>query len=128
MPETNNKCLEPCATILKLTQELSDMKKQNGDDHKEIRERITKLELADAIQGEQFRAIIDKIDVLTASHNKILEKLEPLSIESQKVEGLDARVTALESKPGKRWEMVVEKVLLVIVAAVVGMVLSKVGL
>lgn len=126
MPE--NRCNETCRNLLKLEQELSDMKKQNGDDHREIRNRITKLELADAIQGEQFRAIIDKIDVLTDSHNKILAKLEPLAMESNKIKGLSKRVMAIESKPGKRWESIVEKIIMLVVAAVVGMLLAKVGL
>lgn len=126
MPE--NRCNEPCANLLKLEQELSDMKRKNGDDHREMRDRIAKIELADAIQGEQFRSIIDKIEMLTESHNKMLEKMEILAMASQKTDGLNERVTAIESKPGKRWEAVVEKVILLIVAAVVCTLLAMVGL
>ena len=41
---------------------------------------------------------------------------------------LDQKVETLEKKPEKRWESVVEKIILTIVGAIVGYLLVKVGL
>ena len=40
---------------------------------------------------------------------------------------LGAKVEHLEAKPGKRWDAVVEKALMTIVAAVVGFLVSQLG-
>ena len=44
------------------------------------------------------------------------------------VDRLDGKVTALEGKPGKRWDNLVEKLIWAIVAAVVGFFLAQIGL
>jgi hypothetical protein len=41
---------------------------------------------------------------------------------------LDGKVTALEAKPAKRWDALVEKVVWAVVAAVVGYLLAQIGL
>ena len=44
------------------------------------------------------------------------------------VDKLDGKVTALEGKPGKRWDNLVEKLIRTIAAAIVGYVLARIGL
>ena len=44
------------------------------------------------------------------------------------VDKLDGKVTALERKPGKRWDGFVEKLIWAIAAAIVGFVLAQIGL
>ena len=80
MPE---KCVEPCADILRLEQQMKDLQKQNGDDHKEFRDELHKLEKEEAVQSERYTTILDKLD------------------------NLSEKVDALESKPGKRWDSLV---------------------
>ena len=41
---------------------------------------------------------------------------------------LDGKVTALEGKPGKRWDTLVEKLIWAVVAAVAGFFLAQIGL
>ena len=41
---------------------------------------------------------------------------------------LDGKVTALEGKPGKRWDGFVEKLIWAVAAATVGFVLAQIGL
>ena len=72
--------------------------------HKEIFSRLNKVEQDNAVQGEQYKTILDKLDTLT-----------------QKVE-------ALEAKPGKRWESVVEKAVWAVCAAVIAFLLGRIGL
>jgi hypothetical protein len=44
------------------------------------------------------------------------------------VDKLDGKVTAIESRPAKRWESLTDKVFLSVVAALVGFVLAHFGL
>ena len=44
------------------------------------------------------------------------------------VDRLDGKVTALEGKPGKRWDNLVEKLIWAVVAAVAGFFLAQIGL
>ena len=41
---------------------------------------------------------------------------------------LDTKVTALEEKPAKRWDALVDKIVWAIAAALIGFVLAQVGL
>ena len=45
-----------------------------------------------------------------------------------KVDSLCADVQELKSEPGKRWKSVVERVIYIVVAAVVGFILARLGL
>ena len=108
MPE---KCNEPCADMTRMEQQVKDLQKQNGEDHREIRDRLAQLEKEDAVQLVQYGTILDKLDGLTQKHDCLNAKLE-----------------ALEAKPGKRWEGIVEKVVWALCAAVIAFLLGKIGL
>ena len=41
---------------------------------------------------------------------------------------LDTKLSAIEQEPAKRWKSVVDKVILTIVAAIVGFVLAQIGI
>lgn len=108
MPE---KCMDSCTDLTRLEQQVKDLQKQNGEDHKELRDRLSKVELTNAIQNERYDAILVKLDDLSGKHDRLVDKLE-----------------VLEAKPGKRWENVVEKTILAIAAAVIAFLLGRVGL
>lgn len=108
MPE---KCAESCAELTRLEQQVKDLQRQNGEDHKELRDRVTQLEKGEAVQAEQYKTILEKLDGLTQKHDALNSKLE-----------------ALEAKPGKRWESIVEKALWAVCAAVIAFLLGRVGL
>ena len=125
------KCsIDPSRDCLALTKadalekELGDFKAGSRETHKEIFERLNKLETGTAAMNEKFSAIMDKLDTLTA-------KIEPLEALPGKVEAIDKlaeKVEVLEAKPGKRWEGIVDKIISLVVGAVVGYVLVKFGL
>ena len=98
------KCTEACPDLTRLEQQVKDLQKQNGADHKEIRDRLTILEKEEAVQAVQYRTILDKLD------------------------GLTEKVENLESKPGKRWESIVEKAIWAVAAAVIAFLLARIGL
>ena len=104
-----DKCTEPCADLTRLEQQIKDLTEQNGADHKELRERLGEVEITNAVQNERYGTILKEITNLTNSHNELNRKLREL-----------------ESKPGKRWESIVEKAIWA--AAVIAFLLSRVGL
>lgn len=108
MPE---KCAEACVDLMRLEQQVRDLQQQNGADHKEIRDRLTGLEKEEAVQAVQYKTILDKLDGLTQKHDSLNAKLE-----------------ALEAKPGKRWESIVEKAVWAVCAAVIAFLLARLGL
>ncbi|MBP3577715.1 MAG: hypothetical protein J6K15_06360 [Lachnospiraceae bacterium] len=83
--------------------------------------RIEKLEL----QTEALEKLATSVELLVAEQRHQTEAM--LEIKSD-VSKLDAKVETLESKPAKRWESVIEKIILALVGAVVGYFLVKLGL
>lgn len=75
-----------------------------SDTHKEFYNRIRALEQDNAVQEERYNTIIEKLD------------------------GLTATVAEVTSKPGKRWDAVVDKVILVVLGAVLSYMLMQIGL
>lgn len=79
-------------------------------------------------QNERLKNIdgrLDKIQELIVSIQQIATNVKSLTEEMQRQGG---RLEALEAKPGKRWEAVVDKVLMLIIGGVVGYVLLKLGI
>lgn len=75
----------------------------NCEDSK-LEERVRALETRDAITQTQYANIMTTLVKL------------------------DAAIEDLKAKPGKQWENVVEKVIMLILAGVVGAVLSNIGI
>ena len=75
-----------------------------SDTHKEFYNRIRALEQENAVQEERYNTIIEKLDSLTAT------------------------VAEVTSKPGKRWDAAVDKVILVVLGAVLSYMLMQIGL
>ena len=79
---------------------------------------------------------IDTHDKRLDSHSEQLDaliqnlaELKEIAHQSQMtIDRMDARISALESKPARRWDALVEKALYVVVAAVVGYALGAFGL
>ena len=94
----------------------------------------------------EFDQHLAEIDARSRSNTKRLDKLESLievvhelattmklMAEKQErtaevVERLDSKITNIEQEPAKRWKAVVEKVLMTVVAALVGFVMAKLGI
>ena len=90
-----------------LTARVEALERENErhtDTHKEIFARLNKVEQDNAVQSEQYKTILEKLDTLTA------------------------KVEQLEAKPGKRWDKLAETALVVIATAVIAFLLGRVGL
>lgn len=90
--------------------------------------RVIKLEDT----SKNFSARLDSVEKqqqdildLMISNAKILQRLDRIEkdVSESKID-----IKTLMSKPGKRWEAVIEKILLCIVAGLVSFVLIKLGL
>ncbi len=79
-------------------------KEQSAETHREIFHRLNEVERGAAVMDERYKTILDKLDALTV------------------------KVDALEAKPAKRWEQVVEKLLLTAIGAVVLYLLARIGI
>ena len=75
---------------------------------------------------------IDKLEQSTEAINRLATSVEVMATKQDTMnENLDKiaeKVEQIEAEPGKRWKSVVEKVTLLVVAAVVGYILARVGL
>lgn len=75
---------------------------------------------------------LDKLEESTEAINRLATSMEVMVVKQEEVAEtvgkLDKKVTELESKPGKRWEKVVEKILTALASAIAGFIIAKLGL
>lgn len=75
---------------------------------------------------------LDKLEESTEAINKLATSVEVMATKQDGIvttlERLDTKVENIEAKPAKRWESIVEKVILAVVAALVGAALAHFGL
>ena len=83
--------------------------------------RIEKLEL----QTEAIQSLALSVEIMVKEQSHQTEAIKRIE---KNVEKLDNKVDVLEQKPAKRWDTVVEKIILALVGAVVGYFLVKLGL
>lgn len=67
----------------------------------------------------------DALNKLTTSVEVMATKMDSMSKSLDKV---NARLSEQEAKPGKRWEAVVEKVIFLVIGAVIAFLFAKLGL
>ena len=95
---------------------------------KELEHRLTTVE--DRSKSNQHR--LDEMEKRQDDQEKLISTVAVLAEREQNVEKdvkeIKDDVKILTSKPGKRWDSLVEKVILTVVAAVAGFILAKIGL
>ena len=84
------------------------------DRAKSNQRRIEKLEESTEVIGR----LVTAIEVMAEKQDRVADS----------VEKLDGKVTALERKPSERWDSMVEKTILAVIAALIGFVLSEIGI
>ena len=94
----------------------------------EHEKRLTEVESRSKSNAKR----IDKLEEQTEAINRLATSMAVMAEKQDEtthiVTELDGKVTALEAKPAKRWESIVEKAIWAVVAAVVGFLLAKIGL
>lgn len=94
----------------------------------EHEKRLTEIEARSKSNTKR----IDKLEEQTEAINRLATSMAVMAEKQDEtthiVTALDDKVTALEAKPAKRWESIVEKTIWAAVAALVGFLLAKIGL
>ena len=103
MPEKCTDNPRDCPLIPRV-EALERTNEQHGNTHREMYDRIRKLETENAVQNARYEAIDAKLDELTVM------------------------VKELSGKAGKRWDKLAETALACIVTAVIVYLLGRVGL
>lgn len=90
--------------------------------------RLTKVE--QLAKSNEYR--INEIEKRQDNLDELVSTVKVLAVREENVESdvkeIKSDVKSLTSKPGQRWDSLVEKVLMMLVAAVVGFILAQVGL
>lgn len=75
---------------------------------------------------------IDKLEESTEAINRLATSMEVMVVKQEEVANtvgkLDEKVTILETKPAKRWDALVDKIIWAVAAAIVGFLLARIGL
>lgn len=75
---------------------------------------------------------LDRLEESTEAIGRLATSMEVMAARQEQVVDtvgrLDSKVTALEEKPAKRWDSLVDKIVWAIAAALIGFVLAQAGL
>lgn len=102
--------------ILRLERELSDIKARQAaadEQHKHIFERLDKQD-----------SMIESVHSLARSVDRLTQQQ---SVMRQQMDDMSADLTDIKDKPARRWETVTMDIVKIVVAALVGYLLSKMG-
>lgn len=95
--------------------------KRMESEHKRLNHRMEIVEKMD----EKIYQIITSIEKMSANVENMLKAQER---QEKRIEGHDSRIDKLESKDSKKWNSMMDQIWKLLIAAVVGYILSKVGL
>ncbi len=75
---------------------------------------------------------LNKVEALTEVVHELATTMKLMAEKQERtaktVERLDQKLSAIEQEPAKRWKAVVEKIIMTVVAALVGFALAKLGI
>ena len=94
----------------------------------EIVERLTAVEQRSKSNSHRLETLEKHTDALNTLATSVAVMAERVETTGNKVDSLCTDVQELKSEPGKRWKLVVEKVIYIVVAAVMGFILARLGL
>ena len=84
---------------------------------------------------ERAKSNTHRLEKLEEEHATLCELASTMRVMAEKqnhmadtVDKLDGTVEALESKPGKRWDAIVDKIIMLVVGAIISYLLMKAGL
>lgn len=93
-----------------------------------LEHRITEIDDRSKENARRIERISTRQDAL----DKLVTSVEVLATREKQVEAdvkeIKTDVKSLTDKPGKRWDGLVDKIILTVAAAVIGFILAKIGL
>lgn len=117
--------------------ELNDLRRQNAGTHERFGERIGQLESHNQVQDVKFESFVNKLSDVAENLREmkadgketarqmtgIVHKLDSLS---ERYKDTDSDVDELKAKPAKRWESMTGQIISILVAALIGFLLSQI--
>ena len=94
----------------------------------EIVERLTAVEQRSKSNSHRLETLEKHTEALNTLATSVAVMAERVETTGDKVDSLCTDVQELKSEPGKRWKSVVERVIYIVVAAIVGFILARLGL
>ena len=94
----------------------------------EIVGRLSAVEQRSKSNSHRLDALEKPTEAVNTLATSVAVMAEKVEVTGEKVDGLCTDVQELKAEPGKRWKGVVEKVIYIVVAAVVGFILARLGL
>lgn len=94
----------------------------------EIVGRLTAVEQRSKSNCHRLETLEKHTEALNTLATSVAVMAERVETTGDKVDSLCTDVQELKSEPGKRWKFVVEKVIYIVVSAVVGFILARLGL
>lgn len=94
-------------------------------EHEERLSRVEERAKSNTKRLDAVEARQDDLDKLTSSVAALATKQEDMDGD---VKEIKADVKALNAKPGKRWESIVDKAVWAVLAAVIAFLLARIGL
>lgn len=111
MENSNHYANDPSDRVTQLKAEFDDFVKHNNQSHKEFYNRLEALDAHNKVQDAHYEHILEKLTEITGQ----------LAL-------LSTRISSLELKPVKRYDALVEKVLLTFAGGIIGYFLVKLGI
>lgn len=97
-------------------------------DEAEITKWISAIEQRSKSNSHRLEALEKQTEAVNRLATSVAVMAEKVETTGEKVDGLCTDVQELKAEPGKRWKLVVEKTIYIVVAAVVGFILARLGL
>lgn len=98
------------------------------DDKAEIYSAISALEQRSKSNSHRLDALERQTEAVNSLATSVAVMAQKVDSTGEKVDALCSDVQELKAEPGKKWRAVVEKIGSIVVAAVVGYFLAKIGL
>lgn len=98
------------------------------DDKSEIYATLSALEQRSKSNSHRLDALERQTEAVNHLATSVAVMAEKVESTGEKVDGLCVDVQEIKQKPGKRWETIVTTILTVLVSAVVGYFLARIGL
>lgn len=94
----------------------------------EIAGRLSAVEQRSKSNSHRLDALEKQTEAVNALATSVAVMAERVEITGDKVDGLCTDVQELKSEPGKRWKFVVEKAIYIVISAVMGYIIARLGL
>lgn len=94
----------------------------------EVAGRLSAVEQRSKSNSHRLDALEKQTEAVNALATSVAVMAERVEITGDKVDGLCTDVQELKSEPGKRWKFVVEKAIYIVISAVMGYIIARLGL